>query len=68
MGKKWFYLAVTRDKYELPLAVSDDPKELARMLGISENGVYKSIRRGSGIIKISQEEEDEEDGKDRSQK
>ena len=30
---KKLYLATTQDKYELPIAVADSPKELAEMTG-----------------------------------
>lgn len=31
---KKLYIKCTTDKYELPVAVADDPGELARMLGV----------------------------------
>ena len=37
------YLATTPDKYELPIAVSDTPKELARMMGVSKGGILSVI-------------------------
>lgn len=35
-GKKieYLYMAVTKDKYELPIAVADSPAELAEMIGV----------------------------------
>lgn len=41
------WLKVTNDKYELPLAVADTKKELAKMLGL------KSISSGAGKGKSS---------------
>lgn len=36
---KYLYVATTRDKYELPIAVADSVKELAELTGIP----YKTI-------------------------
>lgn len=35
------WMAVTADKYELPLAVEDTQEKLARRLGITKGGVGK---------------------------
>lgn len=35
------YVRTTADKYELPIAVADSPKELAQMLGIKVESVYQ---------------------------
>ena len=40
---KKIYLCVTKDKYELPVAVADSPKELARLCGVSESAVSSGI-------------------------
>ena len=37
------WMAVTADKYELPLAVADTGIELARMLGISSSVISRSL-------------------------
>ena len=37
------YIAVTKDKYELPVAVADTAPELARMLGVETNTIYSCI-------------------------
>ena len=37
--KRYFWLAVTADEYELPLAVEDTAAALARLLGVSEDTV-----------------------------
>lgn len=36
------YMKVTRDKYELPLAVADSPAQLARILGLHNSGMINS--------------------------
>lgn len=40
------YMKVTKDKYELPLAVADSAKELAAMVGTKENTVNSCISKG----------------------
>ena len=58
------YMAVTTDKYELPLCVADTARELAEHFGVSENTVYSSIskglpgrRNGYRFIKVEEQEE-----------
>lgn len=51
------YMLVTKDKYELPLAVADSAEELANTIGVTKNYVYcaTSNVRGhlySHIIKV----------------
>lgn len=41
---KPLYLEVTRDKYELPLAVADSAYELARMRRVDVTSILKAIR------------------------
>ena len=36
------YMEITRDKYELPLAVADSPARLAEMCGVTVNCVASS--------------------------
>lgn len=43
--KNRLYLAVTPDKYELPLAVADNVTELAKMLDIPPFTIYTAVRR-----------------------
>ena len=43
--KEFLYLAVTNDKYELPIAVADSASELAKMLGLSVYTIYTGICR-----------------------
>lgn len=46
------YMKVTRDKYELPLAVADSKRELAEMLGTSINCVYSAYSHGHKTYKV----------------
>lgn len=39
------YMKITRDKYELPLAVADSPRELAKLLGVHKAAIYHSIKK-----------------------
>lgn len=57
------YMAVTADKYELPIIVAGNAQELADRLHISINTVYSSIsknmsgkRNGYRIMKVSDED------------
>ena len=38
------WMAVTADKYELPIVIKDTARELAEYLGLSTETVYKSSR------------------------
>lgn len=44
--KNTVYMQVTHDKYELPLAVADTVVELARICGVSENAIYRTVASG----------------------
>lgn len=37
------YIAVSKDEYELPIAVADSQASLARMLGIQPNAIHKQM-------------------------
>lgn len=37
------YMKVTRDEYELPLAIADTAGELAKMTGATEGAIWSSI-------------------------
>ena len=37
------YLRVTKDKYELPVAVADSPRELAKMCGVSRASILSIL-------------------------
>lgn len=63
MTVKYYWLAVTADKYELPLAVADTAKELGKMVGLSRNTIetcaYRGIsgsQKGRRYIKVPREE------------
>ena len=43
--KMMVYVAVTPDRYELPIAIGDTALELAQMLGITRQAVFKTIWR-----------------------
>lgn len=46
------YMAVTKDKYRLPVAVADSPMELARIMGVSYNTVMSVISKWRhGVVK-----------------
>ena len=37
------YMKVTKDRYSLPVAVADSPKELAALCGVSPNAIYSGF-------------------------
>ena len=47
MGKRngYLFIAVTRDEYELPLAVAESGDELGRMLGLSPGAVTDWMKK-----------------------
>lgn len=60
-------MAVTTDRYELPLAVCGSPDELGKCFGMSGNSVLVSLwrnetgkRRGAKFIRVKIEEGEEE--------
>lgn len=59
--KKYLWLMVTKDKYQLPLAVADTAEELGQMVGVSRTTIIKSVthRKKSRYIRICIDEEDE---------
>ena len=54
------YLKVTKDKYELPVAVADSKKELARILGLYPSGLYRAFKESRKSCYVAVEVEDEE--------
>lgn len=46
MGKK-LYLAVTADKYELPVAVTDNVGDMAKAFRMSKRSLLSSLTRGN---------------------
>ena len=66
MGKrKIIYMKVTRDKYRLPVAVADSPKELAALCGTTPNAIYSGFsheKRGdckSSYVKVVVDDDEE---------
>ena len=56
------YVKTTKDKYELPEAVSESPTELAKMLGTTAGVVSSSIshkRKGWAVVEVDPEDVDE---------
>lgn len=41
--QKFIWMAVTPDKYELPVAVADTARELGNTLGVKENTIHSCI-------------------------
>ena len=39
----YIWMMVTRDKYELPLAIADTARELAEMTGLHETSIMKGV-------------------------
>lgn len=60
---KFLYMEVTRDKYELPVAVADSPAELSKMVGTKATTISqqicikKSENKWCKFLKISMESE-----------
>ncbi len=66
MNNSKIYMAVTADKYELPVFVARHPEELAAIYGINVKSVWSyitkgNVRRGDNVkfIRVEQEEENE---------
>lgn len=46
------YMKITKDKYELPIAVASTPDELAKICGTTRNAIMSSISKANiGIIR-----------------
>lgn len=43
--ERYYWLAVTADKYELPLAVALTAEELGRMRGLDKSTIKSAVRR-----------------------
>lgn len=53
------YMQVSKDKYELPLAVAESPTELAKIVGTTKNNVSSSIsKKRKGWVKVEVREDD----------
>ena len=65
--KKYIYMLVTKDKYELPLIVADSISQLARKLSISPNLIHSAMSNASKkgykcmYVKVECEDESKED-------
>ena len=66
MADNVLYMEITKDKYELPVAVADSEAALARMVGVKKNCISQCIahtkKRGGKCKYIKVVLEDEEDG------
>ena len=49
MLKKYLYMAVTPDDYQLPLAVADSVQQLAWMVGVTANSIYSAISHAEAM-------------------
>lgn len=47
MKNQYLWLAVTPDKYELPLAVAESSEKLGKIYGLSKKTVASMVRYGS---------------------
>lgn len=48
----FIYMKVSNDKYQLPIAVADTAKELAKICNTTENNIYSHISKNKkGIYK-----------------
>lgn len=57
------YMKVTKDKYELPIAVAESPRELAEMLGTTRQNVLSCISKKLPTWKrIYIDDEEDDDG------
>ena len=57
------YLKVTKDKYELPVAIADSKAELADMLGVDRTSVYRGLKHREGVsmyVKVEADDYDDE--------
>lgn len=45
------YMAVTNDKYELPIMVCNTYQDLARRIGVNKNSLLSEISKGNRNVK-----------------
>ena len=45
--KKYYWMRVTKDKYELPIAVGDTSEELAKLVGVKAVTIRRAICRSN---------------------
>lgn len=56
---KYLYMAVTKDKYELPIAVADSVSELAEMVHVKPTTISFYLATGRpGFVKVNVSGED----------
>lgn len=61
------YIKVTSDEYELPLAVGDTVRDLAKMLGVKSDSIYSQMSHSKhngyfcSYQKVEVDDEDESD-------
>ena len=56
---KYLYMAVTKDKYELPIAVADSVSELAEMVHVKPTTISFYLATGRpGFVKVDVGDED----------
>ena len=54
------YMAVTKDKYELPYAIADSPSMLAKITGEKSQTIRTYISTGQkGFVRVEVEDDDE---------
>ncbi len=63
----YVWMQVTRDKYELPVAVADTAVELARIVGTNSNNVRSAVahvnrgdKKWSRFVRVEIDENDQE--------
>ena len=49
--KRYVYMKVTNDKYELPIAIADSAEELAEKFGTTKGVVYTSVTKSKYGLK-----------------
>lgn len=61
MPKRMLWMAVTPDKYELPIAIEDSALSLAIRMGTTENNIasrahrnHSGVRKGYKVVKIAE--------------
>ena len=60
------YLKVTKDRYELPVAIADSKAELADMLRVDRTSVYKGLKHHKGMSMYVEVEVDDYDESSRT--
>ena len=61
--QKYYWMRVTKDKYELPIAVGDTSEELAKLDGVKAATIRRAICRSNecekqGFFRIPRETDD----------